>query len=81
MLTLMENMKKQINQLSVMIGVLMARSGAGAEYVEMPMEISFPLAPLNEVESFEDCLKNPANTQKNQHMVFMLILHQSPLTL
>ncbi|CAL8337995.1 unnamed protein product [Boreogadus saida] len=68
MLTVMENMKQQINQLSMMMGVLMARSGAGAEPVEMTMEISFPLASLDEVESFED----PANTPKKQHMVGML---------
>ena len=82
MLTLMENMKQQINQLSMMMGMLMARSGAGAEPVEMTTEISFPLASLDEVESFELCfLKNPANTPKKQHMVFMIILHLSPLTL
>ncbi|CAL8337985.1 unnamed protein product [Boreogadus saida] len=73
MLTVMENMKQQINQLSMMMGVLMARSGAGAEPVEMTTEISFPLASLDEVESFELCfLKNPANTPKKQHMVGML---------
>ncbi|KAK0154736.1 hypothetical protein N1851_002951 [Merluccius polli] len=73
MLTLMENMKQQINQLSMMMSTMMARTNTAAEPIgEMPAEISFPLASLDEVECFEDWLKNPANTLKKQHMVAML---------
>jgi len=47
----------------------------------LPEEISLPLASLEEVDQFEGWLKNPGNTVKKQHLVFVLIKHLSPLTL
>ncbi|CAM4686030.1 unnamed protein product [Leuciscus chuanchicus] len=48
MLTLMETMKQQINQLSMNMSVIMARMAAPEPVVEMPEEISLPLASLEE---------------------------------
>lgn len=70
MLTLMENMKQQMTQLSMNMSVIMARTAAAEPVVEMPGEISLPLASLEEVDHFDGWLKN---TAKKQHMVFMLI--------
>ena len=75
MLTLMENMKQQMNQLSSTMSIIMARMGPADLVVEMPEEISFPLASLEEVDQFEEWLKNPGNTAKKQHLVFMLTLY------
>ncbi|CAM4573832.1 unnamed protein product [Leuciscus chuanchicus] len=72
MLTLMETMKQQINQLSMNMSVIMARMAAPEPVVEMPEEISLPLASLEEVDHFEGWLKNPGNTAKKQHLVLCL---------
>ncbi|KAL0964136.1 hypothetical protein UPYG_G00319510 [Umbra pygmaea] len=69
MLTLMENMKQQMTQLSMNMSVIMARTAAAGSVVEMPEEISLPLASIEEVDHFEGWLKNPANTAKKQHLV------------
>lgn len=69
MLTLMETMKQQMNQLSMNVSVIMARMAAPEPVVEMPEEISLPLASLEEVDHFEGWLKNPGNTAKKQHML------------
>ena len=57
------------------MSVIMARTGAAEPVVEMPEDISFPLASLEEVDQFEEWLKNPGNTAKKQHLVFMLTLY------
>ncbi|KAL1006952.1 hypothetical protein UPYG_G00079580 [Umbra pygmaea] len=54
------------------MSVIMEKTAAVEPVVEMPEEISLPLASLEEVDQFEGWLKNPANTAKKQHMVGML---------
>ncbi|CAM4722246.1 unnamed protein product [Leuciscus chuanchicus] len=72
MLTLMETMKQQMNQLSLNVSVIMARMAPAEPVVDIPEEISLPLASLEEVDHFEGWLKNPGNTAKKQHLVGML---------
>ncbi|XP_073669954.1 uncharacterized protein [Paramisgurnus dabryanus] len=72
MLTLMETMKQQMNQLSMNVSVIMARMAPAEPVVDIPEEISLPLASLEEVDHFEGWLKNPGNTAKKQHLVGML---------
>ncbi|KAJ8277643.1 hypothetical protein GJAV_G00077990 [Gymnothorax javanicus] len=71
MLTLLENMKHQMNQLSTMVNLLLSRSNNAASEPtsEMPDDIPFPLHSLDEVDFFEDWLEDPANAIKQKNMV------------
>ncbi|XP_041642117.1 pollen-specific leucine-rich repeat extensin-like protein 2 [Cheilinus undulatus] len=74
MLTLLENMKHEMNKLSTMVNLLLSRSNNAASEPtsEMPSDIAFPLDTLDEVDRFEDWLKDPANAIKKKHMVAVL---------
>lgn len=74
MLLLLENMKQQLSQLSTNVNILMARTGsAGQEPVGMPEELQFPLDTTQEVDDFENWLKNPDNGKKKQNLVSVSI--------
>lgn len=73
MLTLLENLKHQMNQQSAVINLLMSRLNAEREPPsEMPDDISFPLSSQAEVDCFEEWLNDPANTMKKKQMVYIL---------
>ncbi|XP_078023169.1 uncharacterized protein LOC117251373 isoform X2 [Epinephelus lanceolatus] len=73
MLTLLENLKHQLNQQSSVMNLLMSRLNAAREPAsEMPDDISFPLSSLAEVDCFEDWLNDPANAMKKKQMVAVL---------
>ncbi|KAK7886514.1 hypothetical protein WMY93_026135 [Mugilogobius chulae] len=64
-MTLLENLKQQVNQLSAIANILLARNTSGLEpSAEMPEEIKFPLASLDELDQFEDWITSPANSAK-----------------
>lgn len=59
----------------MMWNLLLSRSNIAATEPtsEMPDDSSFPLGSLDEVDCFEDWLKNPANAIKKQQMVFIML--------
>ncbi len=73
MLTLLENLKHQMNQQSSVMNLLMSRLNAAREPAsEMPDDFSFPLSSLADVDCFEDWLSDPANAMKKKQMVYIL---------
>lgn len=80
MLTLLENLKHQLNQQSSVMNLLMSRLNAAREPPsEMPDDISFPLSSLTEVDCFEDWLNDPANAMKKKQLVYISCKHHFSL--
>uniref|UniRef100_A0A8C6SMU4 DUF4806 domain-containing protein n=1 Tax=Neogobius melanostomus TaxID=47308 RepID=A0A8C6SMU4_9GOBI len=72
-LTLLENIKQQVNQLSSVVNILVARTNPEQEQAaEMPEEITFPLTSTDEVENFETWLQEPQNINKKKQMIAIL---------
>ena len=66
-LKVLEHHKHQLNQLMAMITLIPGRSGDGP--AEMPEGIQFPLDSQDEVENFEEWLKDPANSSQRKNLV------------
>lgn len=70
MLTLLENLKHQVNQLSTGMNLVMSRLNTTCDTtLEMPDDVSLPLSSLAEVDSFENWLNDPANALKKKQIV------------
>lgn len=72
-LSLLEMIKKQQDQLVVKVNYLSSRLNSTPRAdVEMPENIHFPLEKLEAVEAFEMFLKEPSNGPARQRVVSFL---------
>ncbi|XP_034552325.1 uncharacterized protein LOC117821885 [Notolabrus celidotus] len=69
-LSLLEYLKQQQEQLIVKVNYLTSKlTPTGQDSEVSPDPIKFPLTSMEEVEAFEDWLKDPANSHQKQSMI------------
>ncbi|MED6249707.1 hypothetical protein ATANTOWER_018372, partial [Ataeniobius toweri] len=71
-ISLLEYIKHQQEQLVATVNYLTSRLNPSAQEMEMPIPVQFPLASMEEVESFEDWLKDPVHSQLKQSLISSL---------
>lgn len=68
MLHLLEYQKQQLNQLMAMVNSKPGRTNNECPS-ELPEGIQFPFASMDEVQNFEDWLKDPHNSSQRKNLV------------
>lgn len=86
-MSLLEYIKHQQDQLITKVNYLTSKLNPASQDTEMPDPVQFPLKSMDEVEEFENWLKDPANSQQKQRLVsvfhhliailFFIILEQN----
>lgn len=72
-ISLLEYIKHQQEQLVAKVNYLTSRLNPTGQEMEMPIPVQFPLASMEEVESFEDWLKDPVHSQMKQSLVSFFV--------
>ena len=67
-LKLLEHMKQQLTQLTAMVNLIPGRMIDECP-TEVPEGIQFPFGSLEEVENFEEWLKEPRNSSQKKSLV------------
>lgn len=68
-MSLLEYIKQQQEQLIVKVNYLTSKLNPTGQELEVPDPIQFPLTSMEDVEDFEDWLKDPAHSQQKQVVV------------
>lgn len=68
MLQLLEYQKQQLNKLMAMVSSLPGRTTNECP-AELPEDIQFPFASIDDVQNFEDWLKAPHNRSQRKNLV------------
>ncbi|XP_013865284.1 uncharacterized protein LOC106518509 [Austrofundulus limnaeus] len=67
-ISLLEHMKNQQDLLVAKVNYLISRLPPTDEDVDVPVPVQFPMTSMEEVESLEDWLKDPAYSQQKQSL-------------
>ncbi|XP_013867000.1 uncharacterized protein LOC106519753 [Austrofundulus limnaeus] len=67
-LSLLEHIKNQQDILVAQVKYLTSRLQPTAQDIDMPVPVQFPLTSMEEVEIWEEWLKDPANSQLKQNL-------------
>lgn len=60
-------MKHQLTQLTAMVNLILGRTAE--DPTEVPEGIEFPIGSLEEVQTFEEWLKEPRNSSQRKNLV------------